>query len=269
MESPWSALGTSASPTASPPSVPSPFSSGGDTDGFQNQDQRRENRARGAEEEHPGPVEGGSAIRAGDRPVPTPRAPSQTLGGRARSPALPAGPVAAVTAVPVAADSPGGLLGDHPQPPTRLFGTGQSRRSGRCHISRVVSPSDGGKGVRESRGRWREVRCHLRRGLKRGPVELDGAGSSQSLSWEGGTGQDRGAERGGVHPVPTPCGNPGGDLAPREPGDAGTPWISCWAPPFPPCTAPLGLVRGGRSVHGGAGADVARGMRAGAKGWRG
>lgn len=190
-------------------------------------------------------MEGGSAIRAGDRPVPTPRAPSQTLGGRARSPALPAGPVAAVTAVPVAADSPGGLLGDHPQPPTRLFGTGQSRRSGRCHISRVVSPSDGGKGVRESRGRWREVRCHLRRGLKRGPVELDGAGSSQGLSWEGRTGQDREAEQGGVHPVPTPpVATRAGIWLQGSRGMLGPPGFHAGLPLFHPARPPLALCGG-------------------------
>lgn len=48
-------------------------------------------------------------------------------------------------------------------------------------LCRVVSPSVGGKGVRENRKRWREVRCHVRV-LKCGPVELDDAGSSQGLS---------------------------------------------------------------------------------------
>lgn len=119
LESPWSALGTSVAPQchlhpscplfppAEPPAVPQMGSKSGSGKG---------NHARGAEEEHPGAVEGGSTIRAGDRPVPTPRTPSQTLGGRPRSPVLPAGPVATVTAVPVATDSPGGSLGTTPSP---------------------------------------------------------------------------------------------------------------------------------------------------------
>lgn len=128
--------------------------------------------ARGAEEEHPGPVEGGSTIRGGDRPVPTPRAPSRTLGGRAGSPALPAGPVAAVAAVPVATDSPGGSLGTAPSPPPASLGRGRAAAP-----VGATSPAwsrrqreGGGSGRAEDGGE----RFGVTSGgdLKRGPVEL-------------------------------------------------------------------------------------------------
>lgn len=125
-----------------------------------------------AQEEPPGPLGGGRTTRGG---VPKPRAPSETPGGHPRSPALAAGPVAAVTAVSlwplVALGAPWG----QPPAPTRLLGR-------RCRISRRCHRRREGRGSgRAEDGGERSGRCHLRRGLKRGPVELDGASSCQGL----------------------------------------------------------------------------------------
>lgn len=70
-------------------------------------------------------------------------------------------------------------------------------------LCRVVSPSAGGKGVRENRKRWREVHCRVGT-LKRGPVELDGASSRQGLSWRERRAGPSYAWGWGAAPVPTP-----------------------------------------------------------------